>query len=60
MMAPTDAPFWIHSNFQDYIYHKQDHYINNFYNYIYVGETNWGNSTDYDGCTYLATKPVIE
>ncbi|MBR2026087.1 MAG: hypothetical protein IKA07_03000 [Alistipes sp.] len=32
----------------------------NFYNYIYVGETNWGNSTDYDGCTYLATKPVIE
>ena len=32
----------------------------NFYNYIYVGETNWGDSTDYDGCTYLATKPVIE
>lgn len=32
----------------------------NFYNYIYVGDTNWGASTDYDGCTYLATKPVIE
>ena len=32
----------------------------NFYNYIYVGDTNWGASTDYDGCTYLSTKPVIE
>jgi hypothetical protein len=32
----------------------------NFYNYIYVGDTNWGTSTDYDGCTYLSTKPVIE
>ena len=32
----------------------------NFYNYIYVGDTNWGTTTDYDGCTYLATKPVIE
>ena len=34
----------------------------NYYNYIYgSGEaTDWGTSTNYDGCTYLSAKPAIQ
>lgn len=32
----------------------------NYTKYIYPGTTDWGTTTDFDGCTYLATKPVIE
>ena len=45
---------------EDEEYKSENITARNFYNYIYVGTTDWGTSTDYDGCTYLATKPVIE
>ena len=33
----------------------------NFYNYIYGGgTTDWGEVTDYDGCTVLTSKPTFE
>jgi hypothetical protein len=34
----------------------------NFHNYIYgSGEaTDWGTSTNYDGCTLLSEKPIVE
>ncbi len=33
----------------------------NFFNYIYGGATtDWGDSTDYDGCTVLTSKPTLE
>ncbi|MBR5807690.1 MAG: hypothetical protein IKY24_03620, partial [Alistipes sp.] len=33
----------------------------NFYNYIYGGgATDWGEVTDYDGCTVLTSKPTFE
>ena len=45
---------------EDEEYKSENITARNFYNYIYVGTTDWGTTTDYDGCTYLATKPVIE
>lgn len=33
----------------------------NYFNYIYGGgTTDWGDSTDYDGCTVLTSKPTFE
>ena len=31
----------------------------NFYNYIFGGTTDWTGVENYDGCTYLETKPTI-
>ncbi len=32
----------------------------NFYNYIFGGTTDWTGVENYDGCTYLETKPTIQ
>ena len=49
-------------NIEDEEYKTTTLDASNFYNYIYgSGEsTDWGSSTDYDGCTHLSEKPAIQ
>ena len=45
---------------EDEFYKKIPISEKNYFDYIYGGTTDWGTSTNYDGCTPLESKPSIQ
>ena len=45
---------------EDEYYKKISISKENYFDYIYGGTTDWGTSTNYDGCTLLESKPTIQ
>ena len=49
-------------NIEDEVYETFNLTPENYFNYIYGSgdKTDWGTSTNYDGCTLLESKPSIQ
>ena len=45
---------------EDEFYKKIPISDKNYFDYIYGGTTDWGTSTNYDGCTPLESKPTVQ